>query len=163
LPFKDIPAFAKVGGTLQFGDVVNTLCQNSQYLTSVNGTNACQASTKDELSSDWALIDPEAPHSYGAPVTSGKFVAIRDPATAKYLGYSQWEEGVGFAWQDEPTRATHFRILTSQDAQNDVESTARVPIAPKGGVIKPGELVLLLPQLEKQDKDVDKYSVYMGD
>jgi len=39
----------------------------------------------------------------------------------------------------------------------------RVPIAPKGGVAKPGQLVLLLPQLVEPSKSVDRYSIYSNE
>ena len=71
LPFADIKDFIKVKGTLQYGDVVNMLCQNSKFLTSKGDANSCQAAKVAGREEDWALVDPKNPHKYGAAVTSG--------------------------------------------------------------------------------------------
>lgn len=166
LAFEELAAFVKTPGKMQYGDVVSVLCQNSKFLTSAKDANSCQAVKvgvgEKERNTDWAVVDPAKPHQYGAALTSGSKLAFRDPSSGRYLAYKKWADGKGFTWEPKPGRAATFRILTGTEAQNDVESTARVPIMPKGGIVKPGEMFLLLPQLEEANKEVDKYSVYMA-
>ena len=51
---------------------------------------------------------------------------------SEFHGLTEWVAGVSFQWVEEPVRETQFRVLTATDAQNDVESTALVPINPQG-------------------------------
>jgi len=79
-----------------------------------------------------------------------------------YAGYSgAFQDDVPFVNSTEISRIAKFRFLTAVEAQNDVESTSRVQIAPKFGPVAPGELLLLLPQSNVSDpKRVDQYSIY---
>jgi len=110
---------------------------------------------------DWALVHPEDPHEHRA-IQSGELVAFRSPITGMYAGYSgAFQDDVPFVNSTEISRIAKFRFLTAVEAQNDVESTSRVQIAPKFGPVAPGELLLLLPQSNVSDpKRVDQYSIY---
>eukprot|EP00656_Telonema_subtile_P048443 TRINITY_DN5772_c0_g1_i1.p1 TRINITY_DN5772_c0_g1~~TRINITY_DN5772_c0_g1_i1.p1 ORF type:complete len:875 (-),score=214.22 TRINITY_DN5772_c0_g1_i1:272-2896(-) len=132
----------------------------------VRDTDGLRANTYKKVRSqlpqelDWALVKPEDASDH-RPIQSGDLVALRSPGSGKFVSYDAFEENVRFGHTEQPSRAAQFRLLTAEDAKNDVESTARVSISPKYGSIKPGELVLLLPQSDATDpKRVDKYSVY---
>jgi len=167
LAFEELAAFVKTPGKMQYGDVISVLGQNSKFLTSSKDANSCQAikvgAGEKERDTDWAVVNPAKPHEYGGAVFSGSMVSFRDPSSGRYLAYKKWADGKAFTWEAKAARAASFRILTGTEAANDVESTSRVPIMPKGGIVKPGEMVLLLPQLEEAGSEVDKYSVYMSE